>query len=209
MGDSTKVNLDSPINPARAKRSPIRRRQALRLLAGSAICLLTAGCGPFFINQTDEVDGTISAQFVNNTSARAIFSFGTWDALNIGRTSPVNVLQQSVEANTTSAPAAITCARNFAIATDDLVERVLMSDEPNTGNVDLSLLNETIFFSAAPVGDPAEEAPTAGQAIGVELLLGVNYSCGDLIILTFEEDVFAPEGFRVDVTIVPDNNNDT
>ena len=65
-----------------------------------------------------------------------------------------------------------------------------------------------VNFSAAPLGDPLEAEPTEGTALPSVVLNGTDFSCArpdinaqtgtGLLIFTFEEDVTAPGGFRID-----------
>jgi hypothetical protein len=184
-------------------------RMLLLTLSGAALLNLS-GClaTDFFLNNTDEVDGNISLVVVNNTDSRAIFSFATWNDLDRRFTRLVNLQAARVPGNTTFGPQQIPCARNFAVATQDLVDWVLLTGEPDQGNFDGPALNALILFSDEPANAADADVPSAGTARGIELLVGVDYSCGDQIIVTLERDPDADGGFRADYEVILDENED-
>jgi len=180
------------------------------LLAGLAAGSLStvAGCpDTVWRNLTKERTGNISMQFINNTRYRAAFSFGTWDASD--RTpGPVTLQQLRVPANSSSTAATVPCRRNAAVATKDFVDRVIATktDEATT-SFDADSFDTVVHFSAAASDSDAAALPTAGTALGVEKLLGVDYSCADLLVFTFTEDPDAEGGFRVDFEVILDQTN--
>jgi hypothetical protein len=143
-------------------------------------------------------------QFINNTRYRAAFSFGTWDASD--RTpGPVTLQQLRVPANTSSTAATVPCRRNAAVGTKNFVDRVVATKtDQTTTTFDPDSFDKVVHFSAAASDSDAAALPTAGTALGVEKLLGVDYSCADLLIFTFWEDPDAEGGFRVDYEVVLD-----
>jgi hypothetical protein len=177
------------------------------LLAGLAATSLSlvAGCSDtVWRNLTKERTGNISMQFINNTRYRAAFSFGTWDASD--RTpGPVTLQQLRVPANTSSTAATVPCRRNAAVGTKNFVDRVVATKtDQTTTTFDPDSFDKVVHFSAAASDSDAAALPTAGTALGVEKLLGVDYSCADLLIFTFWEDPDAEGGFRVDYEVVLD-----
>jgi len=178
------------------------------VLAGALVALGPLSCsGVTFRNLTKEKTGNVSVVFVNTTSARAAFSFGSYDAWDRSP-GPVTLQQARVEAFTTNAPVSIPCRRNVAIAGEDFVRRVVITRaDENLATFDPNQFAEVVHFSDAPAGDePAASLPTAGTARGREVLLGVDFSCGDQLIFTFVEDPDAPGGFRVDFEVIRDRD---
>jgi hypothetical protein len=172
------------------------------LLAG------VAGCGDLWQNLTTERTadrgGTIAVAFVNNTPYRASFSFGAWDAWD---KSPgaVSLAQLRVEAGTATAPQSVPCRRNFAIGTQEFMDRVVVTrTDESTANFDPDVFVEGVNFSSAPTGSDAAALPTEGTARGVEKLLGVDFSCGDELVFTLVQDPDAEGGFRMDFELIVD-----
>ena len=184
--------------------------RGLALLLPLLAVPLLAGCpNEFFLNNTKELTGNTTFVFVNNTSARAIFTVGTWNDLDRRNTRLVNILPLRVDANTATAAQTLNCGRNTAVATQRLVDWVARSAQPRQTGFDAAALNATVYFSSADATAEDADAPSAGYADGLELLLGVHYSCGDRIIYTFNEDPTEPGGFRIDYEVVRDREPGT
>ncbi|TWT40374.1 hypothetical protein RAS1_40820 [Phycisphaerae bacterium RAS1] len=188
---------------------------AKRVLPGVAAAglafALQAGGGctdtTLFLNQTAERTGNVTLQFVNNTGFRAAFTFGSFDSLDRINPGVVQLQQLRVEANTSSAAVNLTCRRNIALATKEFVDRVIETDTDNsTANFDRDAFGEVVNFSDAPANSEFASQPTAGTAKGREVLLGVDYSCNDRLIFTFEADPSAPGGFRIDFVAILDED---
>lgn len=186
------------------------RRTWLTAASGGAL-LASASCnGDFAANMTEEIAGNITVSFINNTDFRASFSFGTWDSLDRTIPSPgaVNFQQLRLENNQTSAPLTLQCRRNFAIGTNELLQRVIDTDGTDAANFDADAFVTVVNFSSAPATSNAAALPTEGTARGREELVGVTYKCGDQLIFTFEEDLAAPGGFRIDFQLLPSEEDD-
>ncbi len=166
------------------------------------VALLSAaqlGCGEIVLNQIAERSGDVEVVFINNTSYRAALSYGTWDALDLDPPGAIDLQQARIEAFSTTAGVTIDCARNFAVGTQDLVDRALATDAPaDLADFDADAFDATIHFSDAPADSDLAGAATVGTAVGIEKLLGVEYACGDQLFITLEEDPDAPGGFRLD-----------
>lgn len=171
--------------------------------------LVLCGCtGELISNLTEERAGNVSVQFINNTDFRASFSFGTYDALDRDPPGAVTLEQLRVEAGASTAPDTLTCRRDTTIGTDEFVERVLATDADEVGDFDADAFNALVHFSDAPIDSDAAALPTIGTADGRRTRLGVDYTCGDLLIFTFNADDAAPGGFRIDLVVVPDVEDD-
>ena len=161
------------------------------------------GCAPELMqNQTAPLGGNVSVIFVNETSFRASYTFGTFDDLARKPAGPVNFLQNRLTAGLSSAPSSLICARNMAIGTTKLLERVIDTDGDLSVNFDPDAFSVTVNFSDAPDGSDLEAVATVGTAVGVNRLVGVDYSCGDELIFTFRQDPDAEGGFRVDFQLI-------
>jgi hypothetical protein len=208
-----------PRTPLRAARSrqvftmktPLRARIGLwvPLLAGAALPQL-AGCdGTIVRNLTEQRTGDITMVFINNTPYTAAFSFGTFDGWDRSPPGPMDFQQQVLAPNSSTAPLSVQCARNAAVASEDFVERAIMTDQDDTvDDFNPDALDTTVHFSAAPSDSADADLPDAGTAVGVEKLLGVHYSCGDELIFTFSADPNEPGGFRVDYEVIIDAQRD-
>lgn len=175
------------------------------LAAGlSALFSAAGGCGTTIVaNLTKERAGEITIVFQNTTPYLASFTYGTYDAWD---RSPgaVDYGQLTVAANSTSEQLSLLCARNFAVGTAGLVDRMTVTNAIDNNDFDPDLFGEEVRFSSAPAGSDPATLPTAGTARGLELLLGVHYSCADVVFVSFIEDPDAPGGFRMDALVLLD-----
>lgn len=182
----------------------------IRAAAAVALFGMVASCGPNFANYlTEERSGNIQFQFINNTSARASFSFGTYDKLDRNPPGIVTIQQLRLEAHTSSSPASILCRREASVGTADFVERVIVTNADATSTFDADAFDDVVHFSTSPSDSDTAASPTAGTALGTERRLGVDFTCGDRLIFTFQEDPDAPGGFRVDFSVIPDIEDDS
>lgn len=176
------------------------------LTAALAAPLLLGGCSStFLLNQTKERTGTVNVQFVNTTPFTVLLTAGSWDALDLNPPGTISIQQSRLTANSTPAAVSLTCRRNVAVGTQALVDRVLATKtDETTSNFDTEAFGATVRFSSAAANTTATGLPTEGTAQGVEVLLGVNYSCGDTLIFTFVQDPDAEGGFRIDYELLRD-----
>ncbi len=198
-------------------------RNSSILLSGVVVAAMSASCNIQALNNITSpstdfglggqlVPRTILVGFVNNTNARAIFSFGSYDSLD-QETIPTNFGQLRLEAMSTSAQIPQPCRRVFSVGGAELVRLVNEnSTSPAINITDPRALIQGVNFSTAPLGDPLEAEPTEGTAVGRDMGLGVDFTCSrtdildqtgtGLLIFTFEEDAGAPGGFRIDFQFV-------
>lgn len=175
----------------------------------AGLFVLACGCdGTAVAYLFEERQGNVRVQIINNTGFRALITFGAWDALDRNPPSAPVVQQQRIEAHTSTTALTIQCRRNLAINTPSLIERIRDTNVDRSQNLDEDLLNDSVFFSSAPSGSPGGTLPTAGTAEGIEVRLGVNYTCEDLLIFTLVEDAAAPGGFRIEFRRVQDEEDD-
>ena len=175
----------------------------LALAAAWAYTALSGCTSQVVLNLTKAKTGNITIVFANTTPYAAGFSFGTWDAWDRGP-GTAQLLQLSVDPHTSSTAQTATCARNLSVATQRFVDRVLATNADQTTSFIPEIFDSVVHFTQAPTGSQVTGLPSAGTAAGVELLLGVDYSCADEIIFTFVEDPDAPGGFRVDHEVILD-----
>ncbi len=119
---------------------------------------------------------------------------------------PVTIQQPRIEAGQ-STQFTLDCRRNVAIGTQELVRRIIDTDSDQNANFDNDAFDDVVHFSNAPANSPAAALPTVGTAEGREVLIGIDFSCNDLLIFTLEEDPNAPGGFRIDFAVAPDVPN--
>ncbi len=174
-------------------------------VAGLAAMWGGGGCtAENYLNLTKERQGNVTFLFINNTGYNAAFSFGTYDAYD-KTPGTANFEQLRLNAHTTSAAVSVPCFRNAAVGTEDFINRVLATDANDIDGFDPDAFDTVVRFSDAPAGSDASGLPTAGTANGIERLLGVDYSCADQLIFTFNEDPDAPGGFRIDFEVIADD----
>lgn len=187
----------------------MRGRQALASLSLAGLMaagLLAAGGCPSWLGSylTAERTGNVNFQFINNTPFRASFSYGTWDALDKNPPGPVTLLQLRLAPNSSSTVSTAPCRRNAAIGTQDFIDRVLATRADEDIDLDEDAFGVNVNFSSAPADSDLAALPTEGTAAGREVVIGGEYSCGDRLVFTFEQDPTASGGFRIDFEVIKD-----
>lgn len=181
--------------------TPTRRARPATLLLVTA---LASGCGQDMLkNLTADLDGNVSVIVVNDTDFRAALTLGSYDALDRDPPGPASIQQFRVEARTSTAPVEVTCARNCAVGTQELFDRIVDRElDKSTADFDDDAFDTVVHFSDAPATSPLAAAPLIGSADGVNKRLAVDYSCGDQLIFTLRQDPDAPGGFRIDFSVI-------
>jgi hypothetical protein len=76
--------------------------------------------------------------------------------------------------------------------------------DEDLNNFNPNIFSTQVYLSDASTESDAVELPTVGTAEGIEVRLGVDYSCDDLLIFTITDDPDAPGGFRIDFEVSQD-----
>jgi hypothetical protein len=172
------------------------------------VAALTGGCtGDLVANLTETKEGSIILIFINTTPYRASFACGSYDTLQRSPPGPIDFRQVQVERNVTSAEEEIVCRRNTALGTAALIQRATDTEQYTNEAFDPDIFSPVINFSAATRNTEGESLPTVGTAEGIEVRLGVDYACGDVLYFTFEEDPNAPGGFSVEFDLLRSEDN--
>lgn len=188
-------------------------RKHVRQLSILALALLPLTLGvscalDAFYNLTEELTGNVTVVFTNTTDARASFTFGSYDPLQLDPPAAANTQQTRLEANTVSGTFTVLCRRTVAIATQDLVDRVVATNGDDAAGFDREAFNAEVNFSNAPADSDAAALPTVGVALGREVRVGVDFKCGDQLNFTFVRDDAAEGGFRIDFSVIPSEPED-
>ncbi|HEY3244597.1 MAG TPA: hypothetical protein VGM03_14750 [Phycisphaerae bacterium] len=198
------------------------RRNAILLI----LCLTAASAGLWagsacsnrtLLNQTASFGGSVTNQrghvrvlFLNNTPFRAIFTYGTHS--NTDRDSNPDfhqftgvMGQMTLEANSFSTIQMVNCDRVFSVGGAELLQLIGRNSNTNGASFDRPAFTEGIAFSSAAIGSEDAEAPTEGLAAPLEALLGVDFPCGAMLIVRFEQDdaLTPPLRFRADFSMIP------
>lgn len=179
------------------------------VLALSAATALAAGCGDTFINLTSSLGGSragsrgdVRVVFINNTSFRPVFTFGTFDQTDPDYRPDVAQFvldgeeEEVLAPNSSTEVGALDCARIFSIGSP----RLLALIERNLDvELDENAFVEGIAFYQA---DGAVES-RAGDAEPFEALLGIDFPCESLLIIRLEESPTGAPRFHVDFELIP------
>jgi hypothetical protein len=183
------------------------RAACRRLAVATMLLALMPACDsydPFAItsgallNFAGQRRGSIRLGFINNSSARAVFTFGGYDPLD-ENTAPT-IGQLRLEANSSSAQLTQPCRRVFSIGGQELVRLVQVR---GLTQPDPAALVDGVNFSTAPANDPLATLPTEGTSRPVTVEVGRDFECDGLLLFTFSEDVGQPGGFRIDYRFFP------
>lgn len=179
----------------------------LTVLSVGVATLSGPGCSPTFLqNQTAPLNANVSLTFVNDTQFRASFTYGIFSDLARNPPGTVNFVQNRLEAGMSIAPNSLPCSRNVSIGTAKLLQRVIDTNaDQGDPNFDEDAFSITVNFSDAPADSDLAATPTVGTAVGVNKLVGVDFSCGDELIFTFRQDPDADGGFRIDFVLIHDD----
>ncbi len=170
----------------------------LVLLAAGLLAGLIS-CAQVLLNQTAVRTGNVTVVFINDTPFTAAFSYGMWDAWDRSPPGQIEMQQLVLAANSTSSVATLTCARNFSVATQAFIDRANVLNTPTTfAGFNPDAYDSVLHFSNIAPGSPGAALPTVGTALGIERLLGVDYECGDELVVTLVQDPDAAGGFRAD-----------
>jgi hypothetical protein len=110
-----------------------------------------------------------------------------------------------LEGNSASTIQTVECHRIFAIGTENLIRATQLNLSPDElqENAQESLV-PGVYFSSAPAGEEDEAQPTEGAAAPVDLQIGSEFGCSDLIVFRFEINQGGEQAFRVDVEVFPE-----
>lgn len=169
-----------------------------------------AGCGEVFINLTASLGGDTAGQrgavrilFINNTPARPVFTFGTYDPLDqfsepdfdqFGLDDSSRIL----DGMDTSEVLSMECARVFGIGAPQLLT-LIRENLPDVTPDEAALVEGVKFHEIGPDGQAGQEL---GAAPAFEARLGVDFPCGALLIFRLESDDLGPDPYRVDFELI-------
>jgi hypothetical protein len=191
------------------------------VLAALAFCL--AGCDGSVSNLTASLGGETAGErgqvqvvFINNTPHRAVFTFGTYD--DTDQDSQPDFFQfglddydTTLDGNSTSEVGSLECARVFSVGGPKL-PALIEEDLPDASPDEDAFVEGVKFFEIAsdeadeeePDSSEGDSGPTlAGTAAPLEALIGIDFSCGSLLIIRLEFDDLGPDPFRVDFEFIP------
>ena len=179
----------------------------LRTMLVAGMALLCGCSGSLVANLTEESQTNISILVINNTPFRAVFTIGAFDDLDRNPPAQAAFQQLRVEAGNTAGPLNFNCFRDVAIGTDKLLQRIVDTGANQAANFDTDAFVSGVSFSSAPAGSDGAALPDAGSAPGRVVRLGVDYSCDDQLIFTFEQN---DDGtFRIDFNVIVNSQGDT
>lgn len=143
-----------------------------------------------WLNITAVRGGSVSLEFVNDTTFRAFTHYVGFDPLDVDS----NDFGQVIVDGGQSASLLVPCYRRFDVGTNTVKT---MAEEYDPDDVGAFPVSGNVGFSSVAGGQDGELDATEGTAEGVSVLLGVDYACGDAVIFTFVQNPDAPGGFSV------------
>jgi len=158
--------------------------------------------------------GTVRVLFLNNTPNRAFFTYGTYN--NTDRTAVPTVLQAGTTAARTTLEADnflpatdLPCDRVFSVGDVELLRLIDENLDTTTRDaLDQNALVEGAGFTSAPLGDENAVLATEGFSPPVRALLGVDFSCGSVLVIRYEIDDVGPGPFRAVFSVIPPRGDD-
>jgi hypothetical protein len=193
----------------------VRKARAAWGIAAALTLLCGAQCGFNLGNQTASLGGStaggrgiVRVVFINKTSHRAAFTFGTYDQTDPETRPDFDQFGpepegQGLDGASASDIVTLSCARVFSIGGPALLA-LIDENLPDAVTVDEALVEGIAFFHV----DADDNEPTlAGTAPPFAALLGIDFPCNALLIIRFELDDVGPDPFRVDFEIIPSESD--
>lgn len=203
-------------------------RMSRAILCGASLVaglLATSGCGDFFANQTASLGGTVGGGrgtvrvlFINNTSFRAVTTYGSYEQTDQGSQPAFeqfapNDFQRTLEGDQSSDLRLLQCGRVVGVGSSELLA-LIAENVPDTtsvpGNlqggsiVEEALVEGVEFYSVSTDDDGNEALVLEGRARPLVTLLGADFACNSLLIFRLEFDDADPDfRFRVDFEVIP------
>lgn len=186
-----------------------RKANCLVLAIMGGVCAACISCSPsnsssFGGDQAGD-RGEIQVLFINNTSGRAVFTFGTFDDRDSA--SGPDFDQFALAANgeilgpdSESEFFELTCGRVLGIGSPQLLANIA-ANRPDADVEDVALVNGIDFYDA-----DADDEPS-GRAAAFEARLGQDFPCGALIVIYLETNDAGAEEFRVDFQMLPSSSS--
>ena len=181
-----------------------------------------AGCSTDFQNQTASFGGDVAGRrgevsvvYINNTPHRAVFTSGVYDSSD--HSSQPDFIQFGIDendltltANATSQVLTLSCGRVFSIGSPNLFALIDENipdaiEEPEAVVDGIALYELTADGAVEENGDG--EPVVAGSALPFEALLGVDFPCNALLIISIETDDVGPSSFRIAYQVVPSESD--
>ena len=161
-----------------------------------------ASCGPSLGGDTAGGRGSFNVIFINNTTGRAVFTFGTYD--DADPTSAPDFKQfgldaggRTLDADTQSTAIKLTCAHVFSIGAPLLLQDIA-ANRPD------AQVDQAAFIDGAEFFDVSGDAPTSqGKAPPFEALLGTDFPCNSLLVIYLEANDGGSSPVRVDFQVFP------
>lgn len=198
-------------------------------LAGMPGC---TGAYEAFLNNTASLGGSTPGQrgslavaFINRTPYRAVFTFGTYDPQDENSVpifsqfyvDPIRTpdgFNRGLEGNESSGVISFLsggrafCGRMLSLGGEEMIRRIrsFNATRLNDGVApDAAALKPGIAFSGKPIDDTTAPPDDFARRDAVDTLQGASYPCGALVIYTFEVDPQAPQGIRIDMEFIPED----
>lgn len=192
----------------------MRRRRNRIVLFCAAATISAVGCGEGWLNQTAPLGGStvggrgdLGVIVLNNTPYRAVLTLGSYD--QIKNDIVPDVRQFTLDGSTVldgeadSGLLTFSCARVFSLGGPRLLALIESSDLPD---LDAGALIEGVEFFAVDEADASIQPASQGMAAPFEVLLGVDFPCGALLIFKLEVNDSGDQPFRVDYELIPSSN---
>ena len=175
-----------------------------------AVLPAVAGCGEVLANLTASLGGDTAGRrgalrvlFINNTPARPVFTFGSYDPLDqfsepdFGQFG-LDDSSRILDGMDTSEILPIECARVFSVGSPQLLALIEQNLPDVTPDED-AVVEGVKFHEIGPEGQTGQEL---GAASAFEARLGVDFPCGALLIFRLESDDLGPDPYRVDFELI-------
>ncbi len=169
-------------------------------------CIEIPGAGASLGGDTAGSRGEVRLIIINNTAEQSVFTVGTYDPLD--QTSEPFVVQFGLTdsegpllGDSTSDITEIQCGRILSFGSPRMLELI----EENLPDADLveNALVEGIKFYHRDEDDEDADPVLMGEAGPFEAELGIDFSCGSIIVIHLELNDVGTESYRIDFEVIP------
>lgn len=182
-----------------------------------AVVASVTGCTETFLNQTVALGGSVAGSrgsvrvvFINNTQDRAVFTFGTYDQLDLETQldfaqfalDDLDARADILDGGETSDVFTLICGRVFALGSERLLDFVDRNASDDNRIAQAEHVGAS-FYATNTTDDEEGELELTGEATPIEKLLGVDFPCEALLIVRLEINDTGSSPFRADFEIIP------
>ena len=100
------------------------------------------------------------------------------------------------------------CARVFSVGSRSLINLIDLNPGIQSDRIDEAALVDGVGFTDAAITSDDAAIPNQGFARGFEALLGVDFNCDSLLLVSLEFNDVGEDAFAVHLEVIPSRDDD-